>query len=67
MSIFTIYSQLNLPPLKPKLTLNRLTRYEPGKRSDKWINRCTYLEVDGRNKKGRTCEIWRVTVAEDLH
>ena len=53
MSIFTMYSKLNLPPLKSKLTLNRLTWYKIGKRGDKWINHPTHLEVDGCNKRGK--------------
>ena len=35
-------------------------------RSDKWINKCTHLEIDGFKGRGRPRKTWSATVTEDL-
>ena len=36
------------------------------KKSDKWINKCTHLEIDGFWGRGRLRKTWSATVTEDL-
>ena len=64
VSLSTMYGWLNLAHLESKLRLNHLKWYGHIERSDKWINKCTHLEIDGFKGRGRllkTCE----TVTED--
>ena len=35
--------------------------------SDKWINKCTHLEIDGFKGRGRPHKTWSATVTEDLN
>ena len=56
---------MNIAPLESKLRLNRLRWYGLVERSDKWINKCTHLELSGFKGRGRP-KTWSVTVAEDL-
>ena len=57
---------MNIAPLESKLRLNRLRWYGLVERSDKWINKCTHLELDGFKGRGRPPKTWSATVAEDL-
>ena len=66
VSLSTMYERLNLAPLESKLRLNRLRWYGHVERSDKWINKCTHLEVDGFKGRGRPRKTWSATVTEDL-
>ena len=66
VSLSTMYERLNLAPLESKLRLNRLRWYGHVERSDKWINKCTHLEVDGFKGGGRPRKTWSATVTEDL-
>ena len=34
--------------------------------SDKWVNKCTDLEIYGFKGRGRPCKTWIATVIEDL-
>ena len=36
------------------------------KEETKWINKCTYLEIDGFKRRGRPLKTWSVTVTETL-
>ena len=62
VTLSTIYGRLNLAPLESKLRLNRLRWYGLVERSDKWINKCTHLEIDGFKGRGRPRKTW----SEDL-
>ena len=57
---------MNIAPLESKLRLNRLRWYGLVERSDKWINKCTHLELDDFKGRGRPPKTWSATVAEDL-
>ena len=35
-------------------------------RSNKWINKCTHLEIDGFKGSGRPHKTWIATVTKDL-
>ena len=35
-------------------------------RSDKWINKCIHIEIDGFKGRGRPFKTWSTTVTEDL-
>ena len=61
-SLPTMYGQLNLAPLESKLRLNCLRWYGHVESSDKWINKCTHLEIDGF--KGRLTEYRRLKSME---
>ena len=65
VSLSTMYGRLNRAPLESKLRLNHLRWYGHVERSDKWINKCTHLEMDGFKGRGR-CKTWSATVTEDL-
>ena len=52
----TIYGGLNLAPLVSKLMLNHQRWFGDVERSDKWVNKCTYLEADGFKGRGRPCK-----------
>ena len=56
----------NLAPLESKLRLNQLTWYGHVERSDKWINKCTHLVIEGFQGRGRSRKTWSATVTEDL-
>ena len=62
VTLSTIYGRLNLAPLESKLRLIRLRWYGLVERSDKWINKCTHLEIDGFKGRGRPRKTW----SEDL-
>ena len=47
VSLSTKYGRLNRAPLESKLKLNCLRCYGHMERGDKWINKCTHLEIDG--------------------
>ena len=47
VSLSKMYGRLNLEPLESKLRLNYLRWLGHAKKSDKWVNKCTHLEVDG--------------------
>ena len=64
VSLSTRYGQLNLAPLESKLRLNRLRWYGHVERSDKWVNKCTHLEIDGFKCRGRPCKTWSATVTK---
>ena len=66
MSLSTMYGRLNLAPLESKLRLNRLRWYGHVERKDKWINKCTHLEIDGFKGRGRPRKTWSATVTEDF-
>ena len=48
------------------LRLNRLRWYGHVERSDKWINKCTHLEIDGFKVRVRPRKTWSAAVAEDF-
>ena len=66
VSLSTMYGRLNLAPLESKLSLNRLTWYGDVEKSDKCINKCTHLQIDGLKGRGRSHKTWSATVTEDL-
>ena len=61
-----MYGRLNLAPLESKPRLNRLRWFGNVERSDKWINKCMHLEMDGFKGRGRPRKTRRATVTEDL-
>ena len=68
VSLSAIYGQLNLAPMEcfAKLRLNHLRWYGHLERSDKWLNKCTHLEIDGFKGRGRPHKTLSATVTEDL-
>ena len=66
VSLSTMYGILNLAPLESKLRLNCLRWYGHVERSDKWVNKCTHLEIGGFKGRGRPHKTWSTTVTEDL-
>ena len=52
VSLSSMDRRLNLAPLKSKMKLNGLRWYGHVRRSDKWINKCTHLEIDGFKGRG---------------
>ena len=48
------------------MRLNRLRWYGHVVRSEKWINQCTHLDVDGFKGRGRPRKTWKESINEDL-
>ena len=61
-----MHGQLNLASLESKLRLNCLRWYWHVEKSDKWINKCTHLEIGGFTGRGRLRKTWSATVTENL-
>ena len=61
--LLTICEQLNLPPLESNLKFNRLRWYACVNRNEKWISKCTHLEIDGRRRPHKTRS---ETMTEDM-
>ena len=66
VSLSAMYGHLNLAPLKSNLSLNCLRLYWRLEKSDKWINKCTHLEIDGFRGRGRPRKTLSETVTEDM-
>ena len=66
VSLSTMHGQLNVAPLESKLRFNHLRWCGHVERSDKWINKCTHLEIDGFKCRGRPHKTWSKAVTEDL-
>ena len=66
MSLSATYRQLNLAPLESELRLNCLRQYGHLERGDKWISKCTHLEIGGFNDRGGPRKRWIETVTKDL-
>ena len=66
VSLSTMYGRLNLASLESKLRLNHLIWFGHVERSEKWVNKCTHLEIDDFKGSGRPRKTWSATVTKDL-